>query len=174
METKEFEFKGFAMNGFVALFVEIAIVALSVWSLVLYSEPLGSALFLVLGITDGIKDYFTDIMLEGREITVRFSVEKGSNVLLGSECATGDSYSDWIMDYMDLNTKKGTYKLQNNTDYELYFTNVRIPVLREDGTQFSAYHWARQCTSAIRNDCGIKASNKVQGLGEVNIVIKGF
>lgn len=50
METKEFEFKGFAMNGFVALFVEIAIVALSVWSLVLYSEPLGSGLFLALGI----------------------------------------------------------------------------------------------------------------------------
>ena len=50
METKEFEFKGFAMNGFVALFIEIAIVALSVWSLVLYSEPVGSALFLVLGI----------------------------------------------------------------------------------------------------------------------------
>lgn len=50
METKEFEFKGFAMNGFVALFVEIAIIALSVWSLVLYSEPLGSGLFLALGI----------------------------------------------------------------------------------------------------------------------------
>lgn len=50
METKEFEFKGFAMNGFVALFVEIAIVALSVWSLVLYSDPFGSALFLALGI----------------------------------------------------------------------------------------------------------------------------
>ncbi|MBQ0129523.1 MAG: SPFH domain-containing protein [bacterium] len=50
METKEFEFKGFAMNGFVALFVEIAIVALSVWSLVLYSEPLGSGLFLASGI----------------------------------------------------------------------------------------------------------------------------
>lgn len=50
METKEFEFKGFAMNGFVALFVEIAIVALSVWGLVLYSEPLGSGLFLALGI----------------------------------------------------------------------------------------------------------------------------
>ena len=50
METKEFEFKGFAMNGFVALFVEIAIVALSVWSLVLYSEPFGSGLFLTLGI----------------------------------------------------------------------------------------------------------------------------
>ena len=31
MENKEFEFKGFAMNGFVALFVELAIIALSVW-----------------------------------------------------------------------------------------------------------------------------------------------
>lgn len=34
METKEFEFKGFAMNGFVALFVEIALVASCVWGLV--------------------------------------------------------------------------------------------------------------------------------------------
>ena len=30
METKEFEFKGFAMNGFIALFIELALVALAV------------------------------------------------------------------------------------------------------------------------------------------------
>ena len=34
METKEFEFKGLAMNGFVALFIEIALVALCIWGLV--------------------------------------------------------------------------------------------------------------------------------------------
>ena len=123
---------------------------------------------------DGIKTYFADMVTNGREITVRFTIEKGAKINLGSECATGDTYSDWIIDYMDLNTRKGTYKLQNNTDYELFFTNVRIPVLREDGTQFSAYHWARQCGSAIKNDCGIKVSNKVQGLGDVEIVIRGF
>ena len=33
METKEFEFKGFAMNGFVALFIEFAIIGLSIWSM---------------------------------------------------------------------------------------------------------------------------------------------
>ena len=38
METKEFEFKGFAMNGFVALFIEIAIVALSVWGFVVFAN----------------------------------------------------------------------------------------------------------------------------------------
>ena len=34
METKEFEFKGFAMNGFVALFIELLIIALSVCAIV--------------------------------------------------------------------------------------------------------------------------------------------
>ena len=34
MEKKEFEFKGFAMNGFVALFIEFAIIGLSVWSMI--------------------------------------------------------------------------------------------------------------------------------------------
>jgi regulator of protease activity HflC (stomatin/prohibitin superfamily) len=33
METKEFEFKGFAMNGFVALFIEFAIIGLCIASL---------------------------------------------------------------------------------------------------------------------------------------------
>ena len=37
METKEFEFKGFAMNGFIALFCEIALIALAVVFLALYA-----------------------------------------------------------------------------------------------------------------------------------------
>ena len=38
METKEFEFKGFAMNGFVALFVEIALIVLGVWGLIAFAN----------------------------------------------------------------------------------------------------------------------------------------
>ena len=38
METKEFEFKGFAMNGFIALFVELAIIALSVWGFIAFAN----------------------------------------------------------------------------------------------------------------------------------------
>lgn len=123
---------------------------------------------------DDIKTHFADVVTQGREVTVRFTIEKGAKVTLSSECATGGTYSDWIMDYMDLNTKKGTYKLQTNTDKELLFTNARIPVMREDGTQFSAYHWARLCTNALRDECGVKAANNVQGLGDIHITIKGF
>ena len=121
-----------------------------------------------------INEYFKDIVVHGREITVRFSVKKGLSFNLSSESITGDTYSDWIMDYMDSHTKKGTYKLQNNTDYELYFTNVRISTLRPDGTQNSAYNWARELIKEMRNDCGVKCSNKVQGLGDVHIMIKGM
>jgi regulator of protease activity HflC (stomatin/prohibitin superfamily) len=55
METKEFEFKGFAMNGFIALFVEFALLALAVVFLVLFDGehgifPLFSVICIVLAI----------------------------------------------------------------------------------------------------------------------------
>ena len=121
-----------------------------------------------------VNAYFKDIVVHGREITVRFSVKKGLSFNLSSESITEETYSDWIMDYMDTHTKKGTYKLQNNTDYELYFTNVRISTLRPDGTQNSAYNWARELIKEMKNDCGVKCSNKVQGLGDVHIMLKGM
>lgn len=121
-----------------------------------------------------IGKYFQNIVVYGREITVRFTVAKKSKINLASESITGDTYTDWIMDYMDLNTKKGAYKLQNNTDYELYFVNVRIPALQDDGTQNSAYKWARELIKEFKTECGVKCSNKVQGLGDVHIMINGL
>lgn len=118
--------------------------------------------------------YFQNIVVSGREITVRFSIAKKSKINLTSESVTGDTYADWIMDYMDLNTKKGAYKLQNNTDYELYFVNVRIPALQPDGTQYSAYKWSRELIKEFKTECGVKCSNKVQGLGDVHIMINGL
>ncbi len=51
MENKEFEFKGFAMNGFVALFVELAIIALSIWGLIAFAQGVfASPLLFVIGI----------------------------------------------------------------------------------------------------------------------------
>lgn len=121
-----------------------------------------------------IGKYFRDIVTNGREITVRITVSQKANINLSNESINGDTYSDWIMDYMDLHAKKGTYKLQNNTDYELYFVHVRIPVLKPDGTQYSSYTWARELIKAFKSECGVKCSNKVQGLGDVHIVINGL
>jgi len=50
METKEFEFKGFAMNGFIALFVEFAIIILSIGGLTLVDDYPILPLFSVIGL----------------------------------------------------------------------------------------------------------------------------
>ena len=86
-----------------------------------------------------IQNYFSDILTRGRDITVRVAVEKGCKVNLSDESIEGDTYAEWINDYMKSHTVKGAYKLQRNTDKELYYVNCRIKLLNEDGTQYGVY-----------------------------------
>ena len=119
-----------------------------------------------------IQKYFSDILTRGREITVRVAIAKGCNVNLNDESIEGDTYTDWIIDYMKAHTIKGAYKMQNNTNKELSFTNCRIKLLNEDGTQYGVYDWTRDLAKNLRKNLGLKVTNKAQGLGEVLLVIE--
>ena len=121
-----------------------------------------------------ITKYFSDILTRGRDITIRISVEDGSNVNLSDESIEDDTYADWIIDYIKTHTVKGAYKLQRNTDKELYFVNCRIKLLNEDGTQYGVYDWASDFIKNLRKNLGLKCSNKAQGLGEVLISVQGL
>ena len=121
-----------------------------------------------------ITDYFSDILKRGRDITVRVAVESGSNTKLSDESINGDVYSDWIVDYVKTHTIKGAYKMQRNTNVEMYFVNCRIKLLNDDGTQYGVYDWARDFSKSIRTNLGLKVQNKSQGLGEVLLVVKGI
>ena len=121
-----------------------------------------------------ITKYFSDILTRGRDITVRVAVEKGANVNLQDESIEGDTYADWIIDYIKTHTVKGAYKLQRNTNNELYFVNCRIKLLNEDGTQYGVYDWTRDLQKNLRKNLGLKCTNKAQGLGEVLISVKGI
>lgn len=125
-------------------------------------------------LSQNIQKHFADIAYKGREITVRIAVEKRANISLSDESIEGDTYTDWIIDYMKVNTKKGTYKLQRNTNNELYFENVRIKLINEDGTQYNAYDWGREFCKSIKKNLGVRTNNKTQGLGTVLITIKGI
>lgn len=123
---------------------------------------------------EDIVKYFSDLQTRGREVTLRVNVAKGSNQTLSDESIEGDTYSDYIMDYVKTHTVKGAYKMQNNTDNELYLVNVRIPLIQDDGTQYGVYDWTRDLTKAMRKDLGVKVSNKSQGLGEIVLTIEGM
>lgn len=121
-----------------------------------------------------IQKYFSDILTRGRDITVRIAVENGASISLTDESVEGDTYADWIIDYIKTHTVKGAYKLQRNTSKELYFVNCRIRLLNEDGTQYGVYDWTRDLQKNLRKNLGLKCTNKAQGLGEVLISIQGI
>ena len=123
---------------------------------------------------EDITKYFSDILTRGRDITVRIAVEKGCNINLSDESIEGDTYADWIMDYIKTHTVKGAYKMQRNTAKELYFVNCRIKLLNEDGTQYGVYDWTRDLQKNLRKNLGLKCTNKAQGLGEVLISVQGI
>lgn len=121
-----------------------------------------------------IVKYFSDLQTRGREVTLRVTVASGSNQNLSDETIDGDTYTDYILDYVKRHTVKGAYKMQTNTSDELYLVNVRIPMVAKDGTQYGVYDWTRDLTKALRKDLGVKVQNKSQGLGEINLTIEGL
>lgn len=121
-----------------------------------------------------INEYFNDILTRGRDITVCVAVEKDCSVNLSDESIEGDTYADWIMDYIKTHTVKGAYKMQRNTNKELYFVNCRIKLINEDGTQYGVYDWTRDLQKNLSKNLGLKCTNKAQGLGEVLISIQGL
>ena len=123
--------------------------------------------------TSEIQNAFSDILTRGRNVTVRVAIGAGCDFSLNDDSIIDEPYSDWIVDYIKTHTVKGAYKMQRNTDKELYFVNCRIPLLNEDGTQYGVYDWSRDMSRSIRKNLGIKATNKSQGLGEILITLDG-
>lgn len=124
--------------------------------------------------TKQIDNYFKNIINTGREITLRVTIENGVNLSMSDECLDGDTYTDFIIDWIKVNAVLGAYNMSRNTDTEMYFVNVKIKTFNDNGTQYSAYDFARELTKALNKGCGIKSKNTTQGLGEANISIKGM
>ena len=120
-----------------------------------------------------IKTYFTDIVTNGRDITFRVALDKGATINLNDDYNDmGDSYADWIREWVKTNAKNGTANLNRNTAKEMYYTSVRITNNAEDGTQFNAYDFANKFRKEFIKTFQIKATNGTQGLGDAYVIIK--
>ena len=126
------------------------------------------------GFMSDIQSYFSDILKRGRDITIRIVLGSGADLTLDEESIENEPYSDFIIDYIKTHTVKGAFRMQTNTPTEMYFTNCRIKLLNDDGTQYSVYDWSRDFAKKLRNALGLKVSNSSQGIGEVVIRIDGL
>lgn len=120
-----------------------------------------------------IKNHFKDIIVNGREITFRVVLENTAMINLSDEYNDmGDTYSDWIRNWVKVNAKNGTATLNRNTDKEMYYTAVRVTNNADDGTQYNAYDFANSFRKEFVRTFKIKSANSTQGLGDASVTIK--
>lgn len=119
-----------------------------------------------------LRNYFTDIVANGREISFRVTLSNDCQINLSDMYNNeGDTYSDWIRRWVITNAKNGSANLVSNTKKEMSFTNVRISNVMNDGTQFNAYEFARKFRKDFFKTFSLQSSNNSQGLGNALVII---
>ena len=134
-------------------------------------DEIGSALPKLM---NDIQGYFADILTRGRNVNITINVAEGSNQNLQSESIEGDTYADQIIDFIKTNTVKGAYTMQINTKNKLTFTNARIQLLNDDGTQYGVYDFTRDLQRYLKRNLGLSSTNNSQGLGNIVLTIEGI
>ncbi len=121
-----------------------------------------------------INNRFSDMLDNGIEITLRIATDENANLSLGDECLGTENYNDWINSWLKKNTVNSAYKSVKNTDNEMKFTNVRIKTIDENGDKYTAYDFTNDLKKDFSKSCGLKATNKTQGIADAYLLLTGL
>ena len=121
-----------------------------------------------------IKQRFADELANGVEITLRITADESANLNLTDECLGSQNYNDWVNDWLKKNTVRSSFKPMKNTDKELKYTNVRIKPKTENGERYSAFDFTNDLKNSFSKACGIKATNRTQGIGDAYLIVSGL
>jgi len=119
-----------------------------------------------------LQTYFDDLFANGREVTVRVRVfDNGSGVDLESEY-DGMELTEIIDDWMWENTVEHCYSKVDGTENYIDFSQVRIPLFRENGRAMDTETFVRNLSKYLRQ-APYSLTSKVltRGLGEAVLII---
>lgn len=119
-----------------------------------------------------LQAYFDDLFANGREVTVRVRVfDNGSGVDLESEY-DGMELTEIIDDWMWENTVEHRYSKIDGTENYIDFSQVRIPLFRENGRAMDTETFVRNLSKYLRQ-APYSLTSKVltRGLGEAVLII---
>ena len=95
---------------------------------------------------------FTDIVENGRAITVDFKFETSSTLAMSSEIGNeGLALSDQLELWMSENAYKNNYHIQGTTDKEMIFDEVRIPLKDENGNNYNINKFGLKLLKYLRS-----------------------
>ncbi len=119
-----------------------------------------------------LQAYFDDLFANGREVTVRVRVfDNGSGIDLESEY-DGMELTEIIDDWMWENTVEHRYSKVDGTENYIDFSQVRIPLFRENGRAMDTETFVRNLSKYLRQ-APYSLTSKVltRGLGEAVLII---
>lgn len=113
---------------------------------------------------------FNDWFENGRQISIDFKIFESSEYNFESEFGD-DELGYLIEDWLSANTVKSQYSTDVATSSLMKFTNVRIPMVTEDGKGMDARRFVRPFQAELRNKYEIRAKISTVGLGKVIIIL---
>ena len=113
---------------------------------------------------------FTDIVENGRLVSIEFSIGPDSDLRMSTEIKGDDlPLSDALEVWMGDNTLNGNYHIQGASNLKILFDIVRIPLKDPNGNSYSTNKYAleifKACRNMVRNDTGAKISAKKEVKG---------
>lgn len=110
----------------------------------------------------GLSIKFQKIAIEGRGIQIRIIPNENTTFNLDDETVNGDYLSDLIIAWVKANSFKNYYKIKINTNKELYFDEVRIPIKDSNGDNYSIDAFSIQVRKAISSICAQKVGTSTK------------
>lgn len=119
--------------------------------------------------------YYARLFENGRQIVVRCTLAENCGINYEEEF-DGNELGELIENFVADNAMKGNYSLQDKTENEVYFDDVRIPMEYEENgkTRGTDANWfAKKLRKYIEEVTGEKCKTDVIGLAEVNVIMGG-
>ena len=110
---------------------------------------------------DIIQTKFTDIVNNGRSISVDFSFEQTSSLSMSTEIGSeGLTLSDQIELWMSEHAYKNNYHIQGTTDKRMIFDDVRIPLKDSNGNNYNINRFGLEFLKFARSN-GLQIARQI-------------
>lgn len=120
--------------------------------------------------------YYQRLFESGRHIVVRLTLANNCDINYEKEYQNKE-LSELIEDWVATHAMKGNYNIDNKTESEVFFDEVRIPMIYTTNTgqtRGSTADWfGTELKKYIEGITGVKCKIDVVGLGEINIILGG-
>ncbi|MGB0977219.1 MAG: DUF6175 family protein [Prolixibacteraceae bacterium] len=124
--------------------------------------------------------YFEDIQTKGREGALNVLVDENCEndlnttyTLKGREASLKDIINRF---WMPRNTVEGRFKMDENSENVLKFSQVRIPLFGDDGwggqMAYDFETWGGNLKQFLKSELNIECDIQTKGLGEVELILK--